>query len=83
MVQEKIVKAACCFCFSNCAVNVHVIDGVVTKVEGNKENRLSRGHVCERVAYASRWLYHPEHLNYPLKRIGRRGEAKWQRISWD
>jgi hypothetical protein len=35
------------------------------------------------VGYAAKWLYHPEHLNYPLKRAGARGEGKWQRISWD
>jgi anaerobic selenocysteine-containing dehydrogenase len=28
-------------------------------------------------------VYHPERLNYPLKRIGDRGEGKWQKISWD
>ncbi|MBN1367824.1 MAG: molybdopterin-dependent oxidoreductase [Dehalococcoidales bacterium] len=83
MSREEIKKAACCFCFANCAVLVHIKDGVVTKVEGNKENALSRGHVCERVAYAAKWLYHPEHLTHPLKRIGQRGEGKWQRITWD
>ena len=28
-------------------------------------------------------LYHPDRINYPLKRIGQKGEGKWQRISWD
>jgi thiosulfate reductase/polysulfide reductase chain A len=83
MARVEIKKAACCFCFSNCAVLVHVKDGVVIKVEGDKENQLSRGHVCERVAYAAKWLYHPDHLNYPLKRTGERGEGKWARISWE
>jgi anaerobic selenocysteine-containing dehydrogenase len=83
MAEEVIKKAACCFCFSNCAVLVHVKDGMVTKVEGDKNNPLSRGHVCERVAYAAKWLYHPEHLNYPLKRKGERGEGKWERVGWD
>jgi len=83
MVQEEIKKAACCFCFANCAVLVHIKDGKVIKVTGNKESPMSHGHVCERVGYAAKWLYHPDHLNYPLKRAGERGEGKWQRISWD
>jgi len=83
MGREEIKKASCCFCFANCAVLVHVKDGKVVKVEGNRESPISHGHVCERVGYASRWLYHPEHLNYPLKRAGNRGEGKWKRISWD
>jgi len=28
-------------------------------------------------------LYHPERLLYPLKRVGKRGEGKWKRVSWD
>jgi thiosulfate reductase/polysulfide reductase chain A len=83
MSQEEIKKAGCCFCFANCAVLVHVKDGKVTRVEGNKESPISHGHVCERVGYAAKWLYHPDHLTYPLKRAGNRGEGKWQRISWD
>ena len=83
MSQEEIKKACCCFCFANCSVLVHVRDGKVVRVEGNKESPISHGHVCERVGYAAKWLYHPEHLQYPLKRAGERGEGKWQRISWD
>jgi thiosulfate reductase/polysulfide reductase chain A len=81
--KEEIKKAACTFCFNNCSILVHVRDGKITKIEGNKESRLTRGHVCERVGYATRWLYHPDQLMYPLKRAGKRGEGKWQRITWD
>ena len=28
-------------------------------------------------------FYHPDRLKYPLKRVGERGENKWERISWD
>lgn len=80
---EVIKKASCCFCFANCAVLVHVKDGKVTAIEGNKESPLSHGHVCERVRYAAKWLYHPDHLRYPLKRAGKRGEGKWGRLTWD
>jgi anaerobic selenocysteine-containing dehydrogenase len=81
--QEEIKKAACTFCYANCGVLIHVKNGKVTKVEGNREHQLTYGHVCERVGYATRWLYHPDQLMYPLKRAGNRGEGKWQRITWD
>ena len=81
--QEEIKKAACTFCYANCGVLVHVKDGKVTKIEANRENQLTHGHVCERVGYAIKWLYHPDQLMYPLKRAGNRGEGKWQRITWD
>lgn len=62
---------------------VHVKEGRVTKVEGNREHALTLGHVCERVGYAAKWLYHPDQLMYPRKRAGERGEGKWQRITCD
>ena len=80
---EVIKKAACTFCYSNCNVLVYVTDGKITKIEPNRENRNTHGHVCERVGYATRWLYHPDQLMYPLKRAGERGEGKWERVSWD
>jgi len=81
--QEEIKKAGCAFCAGNCGVLVHVKDGKVIRVEGNKEHQLTLGNVCERVGYASRWLYHPDQLMHPLKRAGKRGEGKWERISWE
>jgi len=83
MSQEEIKKACCCFCFANCSVLVHIKDGKVIKIEGNKASPISHGHVCERVGYGAKWLYHPDHLQYPLKRSGERGEGKWERISWE
>ena len=86
MVQasgETVKRAACTFCYANCGVLVHIKDGQITKIEGNKENILTRGHICQRPGYAVKWLHHPDQLMYPLKRTGSRGEGKWQRVTWD
>ncbi|MFC2028207.1 molybdopterin-dependent oxidoreductase, partial [Chloroflexota bacterium] len=76
-------KAMCTFCANFCGVLAHIEDGRVVKIEGNPENPLSHGFICERSRLAIDWLYHPDQLLYPLKRKGKRGEGKWQRISWD
>jgi len=81
--EEIIRKAACTFCFANCSVLVHVKDNQVVKIEPNRESQVSHGHVCERMGYAIKWLYHPDQLMYPLKRKGERGEGQWQRVSWE
>jgi len=57
-------------------VNVHVEDGRLVRVEP------SRYKGC-RAPAAREWFYHPDRLNFPLKRAGDRGEGKWERISWD
>ncbi len=81
--SSEVKKSGCAFCAGNCGVLVSVKDGKVTRIVGNKEHQLTLGNVCERVGYASRWLYHPDQLMHPLKRAGNRGENKWQRIEWE
>lgn len=83
MCAEEIKKTSCQFCAALCGVLVHVEDGKVVRIEGNKNHPLSRGFTCERPGIAPKWLYHPDQLMYPLKRVGARGEGKWQRIRWE
>ncbi len=83
MSSEVIKRSICTFCAGNCGVLVHVRDGKIVKIEGNKDHPISRGFVCQRITHAADWLYHPDQLKYPLKRAGARGEARWERITWD
>lgn len=83
MAGVTVKKTCCQFCSNLCGVLVAVEDGRVVGVQGDPENPLSRGFVCERVRLAPRWLYHPGQLMYPLKRSGKRGEGRWQRVTWD
>ena len=57
--------------------------GRVIKVEGDPENPLNEGVLCSKGLASVEYLYHPDRLQHPLKRAGKRGEGKWQRISWD
>ncbi len=79
----EVKKTSCTFCTSLCGVQVHVEDGRIAGIEGNQAHPLSRGFVCERVRLAQKWLYQPRQLRYPLRRIGKRGEGRWERVGWD
>jgi anaerobic selenocysteine-containing dehydrogenase len=57
--------------------------GELVKVEGNPEDPRGQGRMCSKGRAALRILYHKERNNYPVKRVGERGEGKWQRITWD
>jgi len=81
--MHVIKKALCMFCHSNCGILAEVENGRVTKVRGNPDNQLSRGRICLRPSAALEFHYHPDRVNYPLKRKGARGEGKWEQISWD
>jgi anaerobic selenocysteine-containing dehydrogenase len=64
-------------------VLVHVKDGKAIKVEGDPEGPLNKGTLCSKGLASIELLYHPDRIKYPMRRVGRRGEGKWQRISWD
>jgi anaerobic selenocysteine-containing dehydrogenase len=79
----EVVKSCCNLCYRMCGVLVHFNKGKVTRVEGDPECPANRGSLCIKGLAAVETLYHPDRLKYPLKRVGARGEGKWQRVSWD
>lgn len=66
-----------------CGINCYVRDGKLVRIEGMKESPVNMGKLCPK-AYASvQWLYSPQRLKYPLRRTGKKGEGKFERISWN
>ena len=70
-------------CHGVCQVLVHLEGGRVVKVTGDPDSPTSRGYTCAKGRAAPELLYHPERVLYPLRRAGKRGENRWERISWD
>jgi len=82
--EERVVRTACpAHCgLDACAILAHVRDGRVVKLEPADFPNPRLRRICLRGLASIQLLYHPDRLQYPLKRVGRRGEGKWQRISW-
>jgi anaerobic selenocysteine-containing dehydrogenase len=79
-----IVKAACPHdCPDTCALEVHVKDGVAIKVSGAAAHAPTAGVLCTKVARYTERTYHPDRLLHPMRRIGRKGEGRFERISWE
>ena len=70
-------------CHEGCGVFLYVKDGKLVKVGGNPDFPFSQGRLCPRCLALTEVVYHPDRLQYPLKRVGERGEGKWARITWD
>ncbi|MEE4603494.1 MAG: molybdopterin-dependent oxidoreductase [Desulfobacteraceae bacterium] len=81
--NTQIYKSACRMCHGGCGVLVHVKDDKVIKVTGDPESPLNKGKMCPKGLASIEHLYHPDRLKYPLKRAGKRGAGKWERISWN
>ena len=83
MATIQIVRSVCGLCMCNCGVLVTLEDGKAVKIKGDPESPLNQGGLCKIGLASLEYLYHPDRLKHPLKRIGERGEDKWQQISWD
>lgn len=77
------VHGMCQLCSTVCGITGIVKSGRIIKVEGNPNDPNSQGRLCARGQSALNHMYHPERLLHPLRRVGKRGEGKWKRISWD
>src|ERR1051325_7144616 len=83
-VSPEVVKVACPHDSPDtCAMLVTVEDGVATKIQGDPSMPFTKGTICTKVAHYLERTYSPERLLYPQKRVGRKGEGKFKRISWD
>ena len=82
--QEQIFRNVCRpNCGGHCPVNVHVRNGKVVKITRAELPDPRYNRICQRGMTSMYRIYHPDRIKYPMKRIGERGEGKWQRISWD
>ncbi|MDW5502891.1 selenate/tellurate reductase subunit YnfE [Pseudomonas lundensis] len=86
--QDKVVWGACSVnCGSRCALRLHVRDDEVYWAETDNTGLDEYGdhqvRACLRGRSIRRRMNHPDRLNYPMKRVGKRGEGKFKRISWD
>jgi anaerobic selenocysteine-containing dehydrogenase len=81
----KTVRAVCPHdCPDTCAMLVEVDDnGRAVRVKGDPSNPFTHGGLCVKVAHYEKRTYHADRVLYPLKRVGRKGEGKFERISWD
>jgi anaerobic selenocysteine-containing dehydrogenase len=78
------VRAACPLdCPDTCALLVTVEDGVATAVKGDPDHPTTAGVLCTKVSRYTERTYHDDRLLHPLKRVGKKGEGKFERISWD
>jgi anaerobic selenocysteine-containing dehydrogenase len=82
---ERMIPTFCSLCgpMMGCGLNCSVRDGRLVRVEGMKESPVNRGKLCPKAYASMQWLYSPQRLKYPLKRVGEKGEGKFERVTWD
>jgi anaerobic selenocysteine-containing dehydrogenase len=79
---KKVIKTTCKSCHGGCGVLATVENGRITRLEGNPA-APTRGTMCAKGQASVQEVSNPNRLLYPLKRKGKRGEGRWERISWE
>jgi anaerobic selenocysteine-containing dehydrogenase len=81
----QIIPTICFNCEAGCGL-VGFVDKQTMRIrrfEGNPEHPGSRGRNCAKGPATLNQVTDPERIRYPLKRVGKRGEGKWERVTWD
>jgi anaerobic selenocysteine-containing dehydrogenase len=81
--SERLIKSTCELCYQGCGVLVHMDAGRPTKITGDPDDPVSRGAICVKGSSSLNLLDDPGRLRYPMKRVGARGEGKWEKITWE
>jgi anaerobic selenocysteine-containing dehydrogenase len=70
-------------CPDCCSLTLTVEDGRATRLRGDATHPITRGFLCGKVAQYLEREYSPARLLYPQRRVGAKGEGRFERISWD
>ena len=82
-VSDEIRKTTCYMCACRCGINVHMKDGKVAYIEGNRDHPVNQGVLCAKGSAGIMQHNAPSRLRAPLKRVGPRGSGEFEEISWD
>jgi len=70
-------------CHDTCGIITETVDGVITRIKGDPTHPITAGSLCVKMNHYRNWVYHPDRILYPMKRVGAKGEGRFERISWD
>ena len=82
-VSDEVRKTTCYMCACRCGINVHLRDGKIRYIEGNRDHPVNQGVLCAKGSAGIMQHYSPARLQSPMKRVGPRGSGQFEPISWD
>ncbi|HST59093.1 MAG TPA: molybdopterin oxidoreductase family protein [Longimicrobium sp.] len=84
LMQTGVVRGACPHdCPDTCAMLVHVQDGRAVRVQGDPDHPVTQGFLCTKVNRYVERTYHADRLTVPLRRVGPKGEGRFEPATWD
>jgi anaerobic selenocysteine-containing dehydrogenase len=82
--ERRTLKVVCPHdCPDTCVMTVDVEDGKAVSIGGDPDHAFTQGFLCAKVNPYLERVYSPDRILHPLRRVGRKGEGRFERISWD
>ncbi len=82
-IGDEVRKTSCYMCACRCGINVHLRNGKVRYIEGNRDHPVNKGVLCAKGSAGIMQQYSPARLRAPMKRTGPRGSGEFEEISWE
>ncbi|MGZ0245647.1 MAG: molybdopterin oxidoreductase family protein, partial [Alphaproteobacteria bacterium] len=73
----------CYMCACRCGIKVHLREGEIRYIEGNKDHPINKGVLCGKGSAGIMQHYSPARLTKPLRRVGERGSGEFEEIEWE
>ncbi|MDG1737914.1 MAG: molybdopterin oxidoreductase family protein [Paracoccaceae bacterium] len=83
VISDEVRQTTCYMCACRCGINVHMKDGEVAYIEGNRDHPVNKGVLCGKGSAGIMQHNAPSRLRSPMKRVGPRGSGEFENISWD
>jgi sulfite dehydrogenase (quinone) subunit SoeA len=80
--SSEIKYTTCYMCACRCGIKVHLRDGRIRYIDGNRNHPVNRGVICAKGSAGIMQQYSPARLSKPLLRIGERGRGEFREIEW-
>jgi thiosulfate reductase/polysulfide reductase chain A len=81
--NAQVIPTLCEMCVNKCAAYAKVENNIITKLDPNPHFPKSQNMLCARGNAGIQSVYDPDRLKYPLIRVGKRGDGKFRRATWD
>jgi anaerobic selenocysteine-containing dehydrogenase len=82
-VSDEVRKTTCYMCACRCGIDVHLKDGKIRYIEGNRDHPVNKGVLCAKGSAGIMQHYAPARLSSPMLRTGPRGSGEFKNISWE
>ena len=81
-VADEVKATTCYMCACRCGIKVHLKNGKIRYIQGNRDHPVNRGVLCAKGSAGIMTQYSPAKLTKPLKRVGERGSGEFEEIEW-